>query len=224
LEEISISQLIDVAIECVSNGIESDSLYILAGLNEKDEYDISLYFKLALKELNIEKPTKIEAVKYLIKYYCNQLLNKNITPEAFLHKIVREIERKYTAPNYFGYTNAAGYTFDLMKEETKYVRDILGLGDYLDWRNVEYSGDFWGVEGFEGIYWSIDHFKKKHFFEKLNENDKIKCYYINEEGIGIDKEYTLNEIIEISYENTYKEAEEYLSKYDKNSEVGSNVV
>ena len=101
--------------------------------------------------------------------------------------------------------------------------DILEA-QFLDWRNIKYSGDFWGVEYFVGIYWSIDHFRERHFEKKLNENYKFKCYYTNEEGIKIEKEYTLNEIIEIEYEMCYEEAKNYLSKYDKNNDVGANVV
>jgi len=204
LEEIPINQLIDAAIECVTNGIESDSLYILAGLDEKDEYNISLYYKLVLNELNIKEPTKYEAVKYLIKYYCNQLINRNITHEIFLKKVPREISRKYTAPNNFPYTNAAGYEFDLMKEETKYARDILGLGDLLDWKDIEYAGDFWGLERFVGIYSTIDDledYKEKpdEFYEKIYNIDK----------------YNVDEYIEKMYNLCYEYAEEYLNKENK---------
>jgi len=217
LEEISINQLINVALECVSNGIESDSMYILAGLNEKDEYDILKYYKLALKELNIEEPTKFEAVKHLIKYYCNQLTNKNITPETFLHKIVREIIKKYTAPNDFPYTNAAGYTFDLMEEETKYARDILGLGDYLDWKDIKYAGDFWGLDKLVGLYWTISDLRV-YKMEKTNEKSTL---IYKPDNVYIDKN-NVDEYIEKMYNFCYKYAEEYL--YNKNNAVWANVV
>ena len=197
LKEITTSQLIDVAIDCVSSGIESDNLYILAGLNISDEYDILLYYKLALEELNFNEPTEFEAVKYLIKYYCHQLIDKKITPEAFLYKIVKEIGRKYTAPNSWEYTNAAGYTFDLMKEETKYIRDILDIGDYLDWKNIEYAGDFWGIEHFEGIYWRIGDFREYS-------SDYLKRFY------GIDEATNVEKLVEDLYKSCYEEAEKYL--------------
>jgi hypothetical protein len=206
LEEISINQLIYVAIECVSNGIESDSLYILAGLNEKDEYDISLYYKSALKELKINEPTKFEAVKYLIKYYCNQLINKNITPEIFLEKVVDGIYYNYTAPGGYSYTNDAGYEFNLMEEETKYARVILGLGDRLDWKDTVCAGDFWGLERFVGLYRCIDDLIG---YKRKKTNEKSTFIYVPD-NVYIDKN-NVDVYIEKMYNVCYEYAEEYLN-------------
>ena len=127
LENISLIQLIIVAIECVSNGIESNNLYILAGLNEKyDRSKISLYYQLTLEELNIKEPTKAEASNYLIKYYCNELINKKINPHIFLYQIFNDIYYKtfdirkdkiYTGDN-FGIENIIGiyFTIDELNE------------------------------------------------------------------------------------------------------------
>ena len=218
LEEIETSQLVGAAVECVSNGIESDNLYILAGLNEKYEYyDILKYYKLALNELNIKEPAKLDAVKYLIQFYCNQLINKKITPEIFLREIVDGIYYTYTAPGGYSYTNAAGYTFDLMEEETKYARDILGLGDYLDWKNIYCCGDFWGIERFVGLYWCIDDLKG-YKRKKTNE----KSTYIHEpDNVYIDKN-NVDKYIEKMYNLCYEYTEEYLN--NKNNAVKANVV
>ena len=85
LENITRTQLIDGAIECIENGVESENLYILAGLSEYD--NIELYYKLILDELKIKEPDKINAAKYLILFYCKELTDKKLSPKIFLKKI-----------------------------------------------------------------------------------------------------------------------------------------
>ena len=92
LENITTYQLINVAIECITAGMECENLCILAGLSEND--DIIRYYKLTLNELNIKEPNKEEAGKYLIKYYCKELLENKISSNMFLQKIKYEIYDK----------------------------------------------------------------------------------------------------------------------------------
>ena len=92
LENITTCQLINVAIECVTAGMEFENLYILAGLSEND--DIIRYYKLTLNELKIQEPNEKEAGKYLIKQYCKKLIENEISPNMFLQKIKYEIYDK----------------------------------------------------------------------------------------------------------------------------------
>ena len=92
LGNISTLQLIDVAVECITAGIGSENLYILAGLSEYD--NIIHYYKLTLDELKIQEPNKENAGKYLIQYYCNELIENKISPKTFLQNIKNKIYDK----------------------------------------------------------------------------------------------------------------------------------
>ena len=89
LGNISTLQLIDVAVECITAGMRSDNLYILAGLSEYD--DIIHFYKLTLFELKIQEPNKENAGKYLIQYYCNELIENRTSPKIFLQNIKNKI-------------------------------------------------------------------------------------------------------------------------------------
>ena len=72
--------------------MKGENLYILAGLSEYD--DIAHFYKLTLEELKIQKPNKENAGKYLIQYYCNELIENKISPKIFLQDIKSKIYDK----------------------------------------------------------------------------------------------------------------------------------
>jgi hypothetical protein len=95
LENITRTQLINAAIDCLTNGMESENLCILAGLSEYYNYDdIELYYKLTLDELKIKQPNRKEAAEYLTLVYCKELIDKILSPNIFLKKIKDNIYDK----------------------------------------------------------------------------------------------------------------------------------
>jgi hypothetical protein len=107
LEIITATELINSALNCVSNGIESDSLYILSGLSGKttDYWEIMAYYKKSLDELNLKEPNKDDAAKYLIMHYCKLLLDKKIEVKIFLLKIKQvysKTQHEYKDKNFVG--------------------------------------------------------------------------------------------------------------------------
>jgi hypothetical protein len=72
--------------------LESESIFILAGMNKNDNsFQILEYFNKSLKELNINPPNKIEASKILIKYYLNQIIQNPNNAYEIMMKIDNEI-------------------------------------------------------------------------------------------------------------------------------------
>ena len=92
LKNLTTYQLIEAALECITAGIECENLYILAGLSKND--NIIHYYRLTLDELNIQEPNEKDAGIYLIKYYCNELIQDKISPNVLLHKIKYEVYEK----------------------------------------------------------------------------------------------------------------------------------
>ncbi|GHU33364.1 hypothetical protein FACS1894172_11720 [Spirochaetia bacterium] len=152
LGNIGINQLIDAAMECVSDGTEANNLYILAGLSEKlnSWSEILLYYKLTLDELKLKEPTKIEAVEYLIEHYCKELMENKILSEVFLNQI------KETYYNTYNESNGKYY---------------LGIKEFM---SIYYSID-------ELIEWKYEENNLKNYNEIKNidkeiENEYKLCY------------------------------------------------
>ena len=75
LENLTTKDLPKIAMIALNENIESESIYILAGMNEKDNsFEIKQYFEKSLSELNIKLPSKIEASKILTRYYLKQIV------------------------------------------------------------------------------------------------------------------------------------------------------
>ena len=70
LENYSVKELPNIAMKALNENIESESIYILAGMDEKDNsFEILQYFNHSLDELQINLPSKAVAAKILTKYY-----------------------------------------------------------------------------------------------------------------------------------------------------------
>ncbi|WP_245986545.1 hypothetical protein [Marinoscillum furvescens] len=55
--------------------LESESLVILAGMNEQDNsFELDQYFQQMLSELQIKLPTKMEAANILLNYFMTQMV------------------------------------------------------------------------------------------------------------------------------------------------------
>lgn len=65
----------DIALTALSQGIESESLLILAGMSDRDNtFELQKYFDGSLRELGISLPSKIEAAQSLLSYYLGEMI------------------------------------------------------------------------------------------------------------------------------------------------------
>lgn len=92
LGNLTTSNLPKVAFWGLQNGLDSESLVILAGLNERDDlFEINSYFEKALDELGIKIPDIQTASLEIINYYANMINSKQIDPYLGTEKIIREV-------------------------------------------------------------------------------------------------------------------------------------
>ena len=81
----------DLAIKAIQEGYDSESLIILAGMNEKDDSgELDQYFKDALSELDIPQKND-HSVKQLIEYSLRDILEKKIERGKGIDQIVWNI-------------------------------------------------------------------------------------------------------------------------------------
>src|SRR3989339_710385 len=75
LGNYSISQLPEIALTGLMEGIKSDALIILADMSGTDNsFEIEQYFNKTLRETKIHIPEKIKAAKIVLRYYLNEIL------------------------------------------------------------------------------------------------------------------------------------------------------
>jgi hypothetical protein len=119
----SAAKLPDLGISLISEGYDSSSLNILAGMNEKDNvHEIIHYFDASIRELTVIIPSKIEAARILLTHYLNAIVN---TPTSAL-KIMRIVDNQiYDSTN---------WVKELKISDTDYyLGEELGLHKLYSW-------------------------------------------------------------------------------------------
>lgn len=77
----------EIAVNALVNGIESDSLYLLASETNITMSNLGPLFEKCLIELNLENATKEEQSIISSKYYAKELLAEKIDAEQFGFKV-----------------------------------------------------------------------------------------------------------------------------------------
>jgi hypothetical protein len=109
---LSDSQLPDLALQGMQEGLESESLIILAGLSgDENKFVIIEYFKKALAELKLKLPEKRDAALL----YANGLIEDILNGKREIIEGINEI--KYDALN----------SFDFFSESREYCFDSIGF-------------------------------------------------------------------------------------------------
>jgi hypothetical protein len=129
---LTTSQLPEIAIEGLQEGLDSDSLLILAGLSKNDNpFEIQEYFEKSLKELNIKLPEKRQAAII----YAIGLIEEIKKGKLEIIKGVYEIK------------NNAIDSYDFFYESNKYCYDSIGFekiyGLFDDYFEVKECGHQW---------------------------------------------------------------------------------
>lgn len=117
--EFNMDDAVDWAVEMISLGYESPSLFILAGISKPTNYfEVVDYLKETLEELHLQVKTGDDAVFSYSSYYLEQIANgKNVR---------RNLERVYE--------------FCQLKDYEKQIYDFKLL--YWAWGDLDYGNNF----------------------------------------------------------------------------------
>lgn len=92
LENFTVKDLPMIGMIALTENIQSESIYILAGMNENDNtFEILQYFNYSLSELKIVLPSKIESAKILTKYYLGKIVNNPDNAFEIMNKLNNEV-------------------------------------------------------------------------------------------------------------------------------------
>jgi len=92
-----------MAVTGLLEGLESESLVILAGMSESDnKFQLTEYFENAINELKIELPDKRTAAIELSLFYAQEIIDNRLDPIDGLSKIIRNCLNSY---NFFDESN-----------------------------------------------------------------------------------------------------------------------
>lgn len=118
----SIVQLPEIAIVALNEGLESESLLILAGMSNKDNtFEIETCFKKSIEELGYELPNKISSAKIVLEFYLRLILIKNEKAFDIMSIINNKIYRQFD------------WEKEPKRKGKKYVGDELGLERMFTW-------------------------------------------------------------------------------------------
>ncbi len=125
-DELDSKQFVNWAVNSISNGYESESLLILAGLDVSDTEERKEYFRSSLKELNIElKEEKFEILEDLAKHVSKSVLDNQLSSMSGLIKMLFICgESKYN--NSFADFYNINEDISLMSDgfSTHYIKDL----------------------------------------------------------------------------------------------------
>src|SRR5690606_29447002 len=154
-------QLPDIGVTGIEEGLNSPSLYILAGLSKNESpFQIDHYFKLTLDELNIKLPDKRQAAIEYAMAIVDEILDgkKDV--------IIGTREIRYKAiDSYDFFSESKQYCYDSIGFETAY-----GLFDTFD--ELSNAERLWQTE--ETIEQLMTETKTELFEELQKWKDKIK--------------------------------------------------
>jgi hypothetical protein len=116
------SQHPDIALTGMHEQLESESLVILAGMNDRDNtFELDQYFRQMLSELQIELPSKIESVDILLNYYMNLIVAEPNRAFELMRKIHNQVHHAVEWPESHS------------SNKKKYVGEELGLEHLYTW-------------------------------------------------------------------------------------------
>lgn len=88
LRHLSEKDLSDIAMTALSEGIDSDSIRILAGMNSSDNtFELRMYFETALIENNLILPDEKKALEIYITFVIQKINSLSLSPYQGFEKI-----------------------------------------------------------------------------------------------------------------------------------------
>ena len=108
--------LVDWALDLLENGYETESLLILAGLDNTETEEREKYFWKCIKELNIDIDKKeIELIDFYVKSLTQEVLSGNVTPKFALKKMCEVVAKTDYSEKYI--------QFYMLDEEVEFLND-----------------------------------------------------------------------------------------------------
>jgi hypothetical protein len=112
----------EIAVTALYEGIESESLYVLAGMNDRDStFELQTYFDKSLSELEITLPNKYTSAQFLLRYHLNKMVIEPETAYDTMIIIHNQI------------THKVDWEKELGLEAKEYVGAELGLESIYTW-------------------------------------------------------------------------------------------
>ncbi len=154
LGNLTIKDLPEIGLIALNENMESESIYILAGMNQNDNpFEILQYFDKALQELNILLPSKIEAAKNLTKYYLKEIIKNPNKAFELMNKLNNEVYMQ----------------FDWQNNEKKYIGEELKIEHLFTWyREIQDWND-------NGLLLYHNNLSREEQLKKLKENLVIEA-------------------------------------------------
>lgn len=91
LGELSLSQFPQIALHSLEKGLVSESLLILAGMNDKDNiFEIKQYLNSTLTELGVKSYESLDAAYILANYYVNKVKSGELNAIDGISRIKNE--------------------------------------------------------------------------------------------------------------------------------------
>jgi hypothetical protein len=111
-----------IALTALEEGIESESMLILAGMCDRDNtFEIQQYIDSSINELKIVFPDKYTSAQILLSYYFNKMINYPELAYEIMIVIDNDIMKKVDWEN------------ELQLPKIKYVGEELGLEKVYTW-------------------------------------------------------------------------------------------
>jgi hypothetical protein len=112
LQLLEDENLPDLAITGLMEGLDSESLIILAGMSKTDNiFSMKSYFKHALEELMLKIPDIEEANEIIIDYYSELIINRKLDSFLGFKNLLHAI----------GFDNVIDIKYKLMKAYHEYI-------------------------------------------------------------------------------------------------------
>jgi len=121
-------ECIDWAISLIQRGYRSENLYILAGLDFNDVWNIDSYFKKTVEDLNIDSDMKKQYLLdfYLIYYVKASVENPNILDETIFLLSGVIYDTSYSRNKYLAFI----FLYDELEELTGIKREEFALNEF----------------------------------------------------------------------------------------------
>ena len=127
------SDIINWALLLMQNGYNSENLYILAGLETKDVWDIDNYFKKIVEELNIDSNIEEQALLdfYLIYHIKASIKNPSILDQTIWLLTGVIYDTSYCSNKHLNFF----FLYDELEELTRMKREEYAMNEFKAFMN-----------------------------------------------------------------------------------------
>lgn len=122
------SDIIDWTLLLIKNGYSSENLYILAGLEDNDSWNIDNYFKKAIDDLNIDSNiNKKDLLDFYLIYHIKASINNPLILDETIYLLTAVI---YNTSYYLSKHLDFFFLYDELEELTRIKREEYALSKF----------------------------------------------------------------------------------------------